>query len=146
MSEREENEFINSYLSEMGGFDLDKESLLVYSFGYDRPLPFPSIALTPDSTLRLNLQTSGMQTPNRWSIVVVAKKYLDRFGEIMTVVDRIQEDSQALPFAIFVETEDDIKISNISYPFRVAPSLVRIIYRAVVLTSSRNAKKCISPW
>ena len=32
----------------------------------------------------------------------------------MTVVDRIHEDTQALPLAIYVETEDDIKTTNIS--------------------------------
>ena len=131
MSETEEHDFLKEYLTWMKP-GLDPESIHVYNFGYERPLPFPSISLTPDSTLRFNLQTSGMRTPNRWSIVVVAKKYLDSFGEIMTVVDRIQEDSQALPFAIFVETEDDIKITNISS--HETPSLVRILYRAVVLT------------
>ena len=133
MSEKEEHDFLKEYLTWMKT-GLDQESLHVYNFGYERPLPFTSISLTPDSTMRFNLQTSGMQTPNRWSIVVVAKKYLDRFGEIMTIVDRIHEDTQALPFAIFVETEEDIKITNISFPSRVAPTLVRILYRAVVLS------------
>ena len=115
MSEREEHDFITDYLTKMKGLDLDQESLLVFNFGYDRPLPFPSISLTPDSTLRFNLQSSGMQTPTRWSIVVIGEKYLDRFGGIMAVVDSINEDTQALPFAIFVETEDDIEITNISF-------------------------------
>ena len=126
MSEREEHDFLKDYLTWMKGPGLDQESLHVYNFGYGRPLPFPSIALTPDTTLRFDLQTSGMQTPNRWSIVVIGKKSLDRFGEIMTVVDRIHEDTQALPFAIFVETEDDIKITNISS--RVTTTLVRVFY------------------
>ena len=125
MSEREEQDFMREHLTWMKGPGLDKESLHVYNFGYERPLPFPSISLTPDSTLRLNLQTSGMQTPNRWSIVVVAKKYLDSFGEIMTVVDQIHEDTQALPFAIFVETEGVIKTTNIS--LHETPSLVRLL-------------------
>ena len=125
MSEREEQDFLKDYLTWMKGPGLDQESLIVYNFGYERPLPFPSISLTPDSTMRFNLQTSGMQTPNRWSIVVVAKKYLDNFGEIMTVVDRIHEDTQALPFAIFLETADDMKITNASFQ-HVTPSLVRI--------------------
>ena len=115
MSEREEHDFLQDYLTWMKGPGRDRESLHVYNFGYERPLPFPSIALTPDSTMRFNLQTSGMQTPSRWSTVVIGEKYLGRFGEIMTVVDRIHEDTQALPFAIFVETEVDIKITNISF-------------------------------
>ena len=60
MSEREEQDFIIDYLTEMKELDLDKESILVYNFGYDRPLPFPSISLTPDTTMRFNLQTSGI--------------------------------------------------------------------------------------
>ena len=66
--------------------------------------------------------------------MVIGEKYLDRFGEIMTEVERIHEESQALPLAIYVETEDDIKTTNISS--RVTPTLVRILYRAVVLLSS----------
>ena len=132
MSEREEHDFFKDYLTWMKGPGLDKESVTVYNFGYERPLPFPSISLTPDTTMRFNLQTSGMQTQSRGSKVVIGEKYLDRFGEIMTVVDTIYKDTQALPFVIYVETEDDIKTSNISS--RVTPTLVRILYREVVLT------------
>ena len=67
MSEREEHDFMTEYLTWMKGPGLDLDSLHVYNFGYERPLPFPSISLTPDSALRFNLQTSGMQTPRRWS-------------------------------------------------------------------------------
>ena len=124
MSEREEHDFLKDYLTWMKGPGLDQDSLQVYNFGYDRPLPFPSISLTPDSTIRFDLQTSGMQTQSRGSTVVVGKKYLGRFGEIMTVVDRIHEDTQALPLAIYAETEEDIQTSNISSS--ETPSLVRI--------------------
>ena len=123
MSETDEQDFMVDYLTWMKGPGLDQESLTVYNFGYERPLPFPSISLTPDTTMRFNLQTSGMSTQSRGSTVVIGEKYLGRFGEIMTVVDRIHEDTQALPFAIFVETEVDIKITNIS--FHVTPTLVR---------------------
>ena len=124
MSEREEHDFLKDSLTWMKGPGLDQESLTVYNFGYVRPLPFSSISLTPDSTLRFNLQTSGMQTQNRGSTVVIGEKYLERFGEIMTVVERIHKDTQALPFAIYVETEDEIKRTNISS--HETPSLVTI--------------------
>ena len=130
MSEREEHDFLKDYLTWMKGPGLDQESLHVYNFGYGRPLPFPSIALTPDTTLRFDLQTSGMSTQSRGSTVIIGEKFIDRFGEIMGVVERIHEDTQALPFAIFVETEDDIKTTNIS--FQVTPSLVRVF--SVVIT------------
>ena len=134
MSEREEQDFIKDHLTWMKGPGLDHDSLQVYNFGYNRPLPFPSISLTPDTTLRFDLQTSGMQTQSRWSIVVIGKKYLGRFVEIMTVVERIHEETQALPFAIYAETEENISSSNISS--HETPSLVRILYRAVELTLS----------
>ena len=126
MSEREEADFIKDYLTEMKGFDLDKESLLIYNFGYERPLPFPSISLTTDNTLRFNLQTSGMQTQSRSSIVVIGEKYVGRFEEIMLVIDRIHEDTQALPFAIFLQSEREIKIENMSshHHMRETPGLV----------------------
>ena len=132
MSPKEEHDFLREYLTWMKGPGLDQQSLTVYNFGYEGPLPFPSISLTPDTTMSFNLQTSGMQTQSRWSAVAIGQKYLDRFGEIMTVVERIHEDTQALPHAIYVETEDEIKTTNISS--HVTPSLVRILYREVVLT------------
>ena len=132
MSEREEHDFLEEYMSWMKGSVVKYESLHVFNFGYERSLPLPSIGLTPDSKMRFNLQTSGMQTQTRGSTVVIGEKNLGRFEEIMTVVDRIHEDTQALPHAIYVETEDDIKTTNISS--HVTPSLVRILYRAVVLT------------
>ena len=134
MSETEEQDFFKEHLTWMKGPGLHHDSLQVYNFGYDRPLPFPSISLSPDSSLRLNLQTSGMQTQSRESTVVIGKKYLGRFGEIMTVVERIHEDTQCLPLSIYVETEDDINTTNISS--HETPSLVRILFlKTVILTA-----------
>ena len=128
MSEKEEHDFIIDYLTKMKGLDLEKESLIVYNFGYDRPLPFPSISLTPDTTLRFNLQTSGMGAPSRQSIAVVGEKYLGKFQELMIIVDRIREDSQALPSDIFLQSENEIKLQNISsHHMREAPGLVGIL-------------------
>ena len=125
MSEKEENDFINSYLSEAEGFDLDKESLLVYNFGYDRPLPFPSISLTPDTTMKFNLQTSGIHAQSRRSIAVVGEKYVGRFEEIMLVVDRIHEESQGLPSDIFLQSKYEIKLEKMgSHHMHESPSLV----------------------
>ena len=123
-TEREGDDFIKDYLTWMKGSELNQDSLHLYNFGYERTLPFPSIALSPDSSMRFNLQTSGMQTPSRWSIVIIGEKYLGRFEEIMTVVDRIHEDTQALPFAIFLETENDINLGNVSSYLHVTPALV----------------------
>ena len=124
MSEREEHDFIEEYMTWMKGSVVQFESLHVYNFGYERTLPIPSVALSPESTLRFNLQTSGMQTPSRWSIVIIGEKYLGRLGEIMTLVERIQEETQALPFAIFLQSEEEIHISS---PMHVTPALVGIL-------------------
>ena len=124
MSEREEHDFLEEYMRWMKGSVMKYESLHIYNFGYERPLPFPSISLTPDTTMRFNLQTSGMSTQSRWSIVIIGEKYLGRCGEIMTLVDRIQEETQALPFAIFLQSEEEI---NISSHMHVTPALVGIL-------------------
>ena len=127
MSEREEQDFFKDSLTWMKGPGLDQESLTVYNFGYDRPLPFPSISLTPDTNMRFNLQTSGMQTQSRGSTVVIGKKYLGRFEDVMTVVERIQEDTQALPFAIFLQSENK-KLENMSsHHMHETPGLVGIL-------------------
>ena len=132
LSEREEHDFIEEFMTWMKGSVVKYESLHIYSFGYERPLPLPSIALRPDSTLRFNLQTSGMQTPSRSSIVIIGEKYLGRFGEIMSVVDKIQENAMALPFAIFLQSEYEIKLENMSSHMHETPALVGI--HTVVLT------------
>ena len=124
MPEKEAHDFIEEYLSWMKGSMVKFESLHVYNFGYKSNLPLPFLDLTPDTKLRFNLQTSGMATPSRWSLVVVGEKYVDRFDEIIEVVDRIHEDTQALPFAIFVETEKEISVKNITSH---TPALVGII-------------------
>ena len=127
MSEIEEQDFISDYVTWMKGTRVQLDSLHVYNFGYERSLALPSIALRPDSTLRFNLQTSGIQTPSRWSMVVIGEKYLPRFGEIMSVVDRIHEDTQALPFAIFLQSENEIKLeSMVFHHIHETPVLVGI--------------------
>ena len=122
MSVKENHDFIEDYLTWMKGSTTRFDSLHVYNFGYERNLPIPSIAFTPESKLKLNLQTSGMQTPSRSSIVIIGEKYVGRFQEIMTIIDRIHEDTQALPFVIFVQTEDEVMMETPTS--HVSPSLV----------------------
>ena len=122
MSEKDDNTFMLEYLSWMKGSTVKANSLHIYNFGYKGSLPLPSVPLTPDSKLKINLQTSGMETSNRQSLVVIGEKYVDRFDEVMEVVDRIHEDTQALPFAIFVETEEEIQIKNVTS--HMTPALV----------------------
>ena len=125
LPEKDAHDFIEEYLSWMKGSMIKFESLHVYNFGYKRSLPLPSIPLTPESQLKFNLQSTGMKTPSRWSIVVIGEKYVDRFDEVMEVVDRIHEDTQGLPFAIFVQTEEEIQIKNVTS--HMTPALVGII-------------------
>ena len=128
MSEREDHDFLEECMTWMKGSLVKYEALHIYNFGYERNLPIPSIALTPDSTLRFNLQTSGIQAQSRSSIAVVGEKYVGRFEEIMLVVDRIYEDTQALPFAIFLQSENEIKLENMSsHHMHESPGLVAIL-------------------
>ena len=94
MSEKDDHSFMLDYLIWMKGSTIKVETLQIYNFGYERNLPLPSIPLTPDTKLKFNLQTSGMATPSRWSLVVIGEKYVDRFDEIMEIVDRKKNCSQ----------------------------------------------------
>ena len=146
MSETEEQDFIADYLTWMKGPGHDLESLIVYNFGYNRPLPLPfsSMSLTPDTTLSFNLQTSGIHTQSRSSIAVVGEKYVGRFEEIMLVVDRIHEETQSLPFAIFLQSKHEIKLENMnSHPMREAPGLVGILYKLLYRACSRTHTEAI---
>ena len=134
MSERDEHHFMKDYLAWMKP-GLNQESLTVFNFGYNRPLPFPSIALTPNSRLMFNLQTSGIRSQSRSSIIVIGQKYVNRFEDIMLKVDRIREDTQALPLAIFVRTKHDVLMNLSSHPMRESPSLVGIVLSIIVKCS-----------
>ena len=115
MSEKDEQDFIEDYLVWMKGHRIKYDSLHVYNFGYQRNLRLPSIALTPDSELTLNLRISGMQTPSRRSIVIIGKKYLHRFEEIMRIVDKIHEDTQGNPLLfLFPKLFLEPKISKLT--------------------------------
>ena len=135
MSERDEHHFMKDYLAWMKP-GLNQESLTVFNFGYNRPLPFPSIALTPNSRLMFNLKTSGIRSQSRSSIIVIGQKYVNRFEDIMLKVDRIREDTQALPLAIFVRTKHDVNLMKLSsHPMRESPSLVGIVLSIIVKCS-----------
>ena len=108
----------------MKGSLVSPRSLHVYNYGYKRSLPLPVLDLTPESRMKFNLQTSGMNTPSKGSLVVIGKKYVDRFDEVMEVVARIHEDTQALPFAIFVQAEEKIDVKNVTS--HMTPALVGI--------------------
>ena len=124
MTENDMKEFMLDYITWMKGSAVKADSLHIYNFGYERSLPLPSVPLTPDSKLKFNLQTSGMETPSKWSVVVIGEKYVDRFDEVMEMIDKIHEDTQGLPFAIFVQTEEEIQIKNVTS--HMTPALVRI--------------------
>ena len=70
----------------MKGSVVNYQSLHIYNFGHDKILPFPSVSLSVDKKLRLDLKTSGMNSPNRWSVVMVGAKYIPRFDEILEAV------------------------------------------------------------
>ena len=124
MSEVDVQDFILDYLTWMKGSAVKAQSLHIYNFGYQRSLQLPSVPLTPDSKLKFNLQISGMETPSKWSLVIIGEKYVERFDEVMKVIDRIHEDTQGLPFAIFVQTKKEIDVKNISS--HMTPALVGI--------------------
>ena len=128
MSDMELSNFLTESLTVMGVSEMDQYSLTVLNFGYARPLPFPAIALTPNTKLRLNLQTSGIQSQSRRSIAIVGKKFLSEFENIMLDIERIHEDTQALPLAIFVQTKSEDNLSKLSsHPMRETPYLVGIL-------------------
>ena len=136
MTPSEENQFITEYMTVMGVSEQDQNSLTVVNFGYDGPLPFLSIALSPNTPLSLNLQTSGIQSQSKRSIAVVGEKFLNRFEEIMSDIDKIRKDTQALPFAIFLQSKNEINLMNLSsHPMRESPSLVGIVLSIIVKRS-----------
>ena len=53
---------------------------------------------------------------------------MGKFEDIMLDIERIHEDTQALPLAIFVQTKSEDNLSKLSsHPMRVTPYLVGIL-------------------
>ena len=145
MSETEDQDFITDCVTWMKGPGVQFESMVIYNFGYERPLPLPSIAVDTKSTLSFNLQTSGMHTQTRSSIAVVGEKYVGRFEEIMLTVHRIHEDTQALPFAIFLQSEHEIKLENMSsHHMHESPTLVGIFKVIQISRTHTSHREVIS--
>ena len=127
MSEEDDQDFIKDYLTWMKGSLVQFDSLHIYNFGYQRNLPLPSIALSPESSLRFDLQTTGLHTPSRRSIVVIGERYDGRYQDILQIIDRIQEDSQSLPFAVFVKIAEEVVFANVS-TYMAPATLVRACF------------------
>ena len=124
MSEESKPDFLSEYLTWMKGPVVKFASLHIYNFGYQKDLPLPAISLNLENKMNFNLQSEGMQSPSRWSVVVIGQKYVERFDDVMEMVDRIHEDTHALPFAIFVQTEEELQLENVTS--HITPSLVEI--------------------
>ena len=124
MSEESKPDFLLEYLTWMKGPVVKFASLHIYNFGYQKDLPLQAISLNLESKMNFNLQSEGMQSPSRWSVVVIGQKYVERFDDVMEMVDRIHEDTHALPFAIFVQTEEELQLENVTS--HITPSLVEI--------------------
>ena len=54
--------------------------------------------------MKLNLQTFGLQTQSKWSVVIIGEKYVERLYEVMEIVNRIHEDT-GLPIVIFIHVK-----------------------------------------
>ena len=87
----------------------------------------------------VNLQTSGIHAQSRSSIAVVGEKYVGRFEEIMLVVDKIHEDTHALPLTLFLQSKYEIKLENISsHHMRETPGLVGILSSVIQISRTHT--------
>merc|ERR1711994_958274 len=96
------------------------------NFGYKESFPFPQIGLSLNSDQHhLNVGTFGLNSPNKCSIVVIGGKYLEQVDEVMRMVDKITEDLDWMPYAVFLMAEkpgQDIKI-NVSTRGSTSPTM-----------------------
>merc|ERR1712155_145169 len=113
----------------MKGFDvLTEQRCFTLNFGYQQPFPFPQLWLDLKSTLPLNVGSLGNKSPNKCHIVIIAGQYLDKVDEVMRMVDRITEDIQWMPLAVFLMTEkpgQDVKF-NVSARDNMSPTMYQV--------------------
>ena len=92
---------------------LSEEICLILNFGHESNVPFPQIKMSPDQDL---LTISGLVSryPNKCFIAIIGHKYLDQVDHIMRMVDRISDDIEWMPYAVFLMAEkpgQDIKFT-----------------------------------
>ena len=122
MSDDEELDFIEEYLSWTKGSEENHEYIEILNFGYEGKLPYPSISLTPDSDL------TAIRKSCTKSIAIVGEKYFGRHNEITETIDRIQKYTRALSVGRIVQTkETQVEKFNSQMPAATVSSLVEIL-------------------
>ena len=109
---------------------LSEERCFILNFGHESNVPFPQIKVSPDHDL---LTISGLVSryPNKCSIAIVGHKYLDQVDHIMMVVDKITDDIEWMPYAVFLMAEkpgQDIQF-NVSTRDNMSPAMVRPVLK-----------------
>ena len=124
--------FIHHILNWMNEDDvINCHNFFSINFGY-KSLSSTDIRLSldsdSDSHLQLNVGTFGIKSPTKKTIVVIGGKYLGRVDEVMKMVDRITEDIQWMPLAVFLMTEkpgQDVKF-NVSARDNMSPTMYQV--------------------
>ena len=101
------------------------QSCLIFNFGHKETFSYSEIKLSLGPKLHLNIGTDGLNFLGKCSIVVIGGKYLQQVDEVMRMVDKITEDLDWMPYAVFLMVEKpglDIKF-NVSSRDNVSPTM-----------------------
>ena len=101
---------------------------VIFNFGFKETFNFPNTKLTLKNETKLNIGTFGTHDPSKCSIVVVGGVYLDQVDEVIKMVDKITEDVEMMPSAVFLMAEkpgQDIKFT-VSTRHRRSPTMYQV--------------------
>ena len=109
---------------------LSEHGCFILSFGYSDPFFYPAtiVSLDLDLNISLNVGTHGNQSPNKCAIVVIGGKYLGQVDDVMDSVDKITEDIDMMPYAVFLMAErhgQNVKF-NVSLRDNMAPTMYQV--------------------
>ena len=125
----DEEKFIENILRWQRRYDvLSHDRCLIMKFGHLQPFTHPSLQLTLEPGYQLNVGTLGSYSPSKCSIVVIGGKYLEQVDEVMRMVDKITEDLDWMPYAVFLMAEKPgqaIKI-NVSTRGSTSPTIYQV--------------------
>ena len=124
MTNDEKIDFIQNVIKWQEGFDVLNDKGY-FNLNFDSKLhSIPGLKLSLDSDTHLNVGTLGLNSPSKYSIVVIGDKYLEQVDKVMGIVDKIAW----MPYAVFLMAEkpgQDIQFT-VSARENMSPTLYQV--------------------
>ena len=119
MKHEEKIAFIQDILTwQTGSNILLHQGCFILNFGYNKPFTFPEIKLVPHLGANLNVGSLGLNSPSKFSIVVIGGKYLEQVDEAhlspgISLISDLAYDSGMLQSELFTCRSQNLVLAKL---------------------------------